>query len=129
MSTLREAAQQALMALEDACGNRCNVENNPCYQRIVAEVLRAALAQPDEKFCDTHCAWTDHHSDCDLRTAAFEEANRRANAGWRLMCKKMVAIEREACAEIINDNTDGDGICCADDLLAAIRARLDGGQP
>jgi hypothetical protein len=51
-----------------------------------------------------------------------EEAYRRCNAGWALMCKKMVAAEREAFVEIINDNTDGDGICCADDLLAAIRA-------
>lgn len=29
---------------------------------------------------------------------ATEEANARANASWTLMCKKMVAIEREACA-------------------------------
>jgi hypothetical protein len=28
---------------------------------------------------------------------ATEEANARANASWELMCKKMVAIEREAC--------------------------------
>lgn len=25
--------------------------------------------------------------------------------------------------KIINDNTDSDGICCADDLLVAIKAR------
>ena len=30
-----------------------------------------------------------------------EEANARANASWTLMCKKMVAIEREACAKIV----------------------------
>jgi hypothetical protein len=28
---------------------------------------------------------------------ATEEANARANASWELMCKKMVAFEREAC--------------------------------
>ena len=28
---------------------------------------------------------------------ATEEANAKANASWTLMCKKMVAIEREAC--------------------------------
>jgi hypothetical protein len=28
----------------------------------------------------------------------------------------------EEIEKIINDNTDSDGICCADDLLAAIRA-------
>jgi hypothetical protein len=31
---------------------------------------------------------------------ATEEANARANASWTLMCKKMVAIEREACAKL-----------------------------
>ena len=28
-----------------------------------------------------------------------EQANARSNASWALMCKKMVAAEREACAE------------------------------
>jgi hypothetical protein len=32
---------------------------------------------------------------------ATEEANARANASWELMCKKMVAFEREACAKIV----------------------------
>ncbi len=31
---------------------------------------------------------------------ATEEANRRANASWKLMCEKMVAAEREACAQL-----------------------------
>ena len=31
---------------------------------------------------------------------ATEEANAKANASWTLMCKKMVAIEREACAKV-----------------------------
>lgn len=35
----------------------------------------------------------------------------------------VAAAEREAVIAIVNDNTDGDGLCCADDLLAAIRAR------
>jgi len=29
-----------------------------------------------------------------------EEINRRANASWSLMCEKMVAAEREACAKV-----------------------------
>jgi hypothetical protein len=28
--------------------------------------LRAALAQLDESFCDSHCTWHDHHPDCAL---------------------------------------------------------------
>jgi hypothetical protein len=31
---------------------------------------------------------------------ATEEANARANASWTLMCEKMVAFEREACAKV-----------------------------
>ena len=34
---------------------------------------------------------------------ATEEATRRANASWTLMCEKMVAAEREACAKICDD--------------------------
>jgi len=33
---------------------------------------------------------------------ATEEANATANASWTLMCKKMVAIEREACAKLVD---------------------------
>lgn len=31
---------------------------------------------------------------------ATEEANAKANASWTLMCEKMVASEREACAQV-----------------------------
>ena len=34
---------------------------------------------------------------------ATEEANAKANASWTLMCKKMVAIEREACAKVCDE--------------------------
>ena len=34
---------------------------------------------------------------------ATEEANARANASWTLMCKKMVALEREACAKVCDE--------------------------
>ena len=34
---------------------------------------------------------------------ATEEANARANASWTLMCKKMVAFEREACARVCDE--------------------------
>ena len=35
-----------------------------------------------------------------VRADEREEANRRANASWTLMCEKMVAAEREACAKV-----------------------------
>ena len=34
---------------------------------------------------------------------ATEEANAKAKASWTLMCKKMVAIEREACAKVCDE--------------------------
>jgi hypothetical protein len=35
----------------------------------------------------------------------IEEANRRANASWTLMCEKMVAAEREACAAVCEEQS------------------------
>ena len=35
----------------------------------------------------------------------------------------VAAAEREAVIAIVNDLSDSDGVCCTDDLLAAIRAR------
>ena len=63
---------------------------------------------------------------------ATEEANARANASWELMCKKMVAFEREACAKVcdeliapdeysITDKSMWDVTCI--DCAEAIRAR------
>jgi hypothetical protein len=74
------------------------------------------------------------------RTAAkaTDEANARANASWTLMCKKMVAAEREACAKVCDDLyrvwtlTDEDDLNPPDalDCKRAIRARAqaDGGE-
>lgn len=61
---------------------------------------------------------------------ATEEANARANASWTLMCEKMVAFEREACAKVANQISDkygygyyGNEVDTADEIAAAIRAR------
>ena len=55
------------------------------------------------------------------RTAAkaTDEANARANASWTLMCKKMVAAERDACLQIQEDWQ----YTYANDLVQKIRAR------
>ena len=56
---------------------------------------------------------------------ATEEAYARANASWTLMCKKMVAIEREACAKVCDELSDKhtwEG-SYADECAQAIRAR------
>ena len=58
--------------------------------------------------------WTNYDSQ-DERFKAFEalvradereETNRRANASWTLMCEKMVAAEREACAKDFEAEAD-----------------------
>lgn len=65
MSELRKAAQMALEALNLASRNGTDglkrYELKELDDTITA--LRAALAQPDEKFCDANCVWTDHHPD------------------------------------------------------------------
>jgi len=53
---------------------------------------------------------------------ATEEANARANASWTLMCEKMVAFEREACAKVCESHGTWDN---TETIAKAIRA---GGQ-
>ena len=50
---------------------------------------------------------------------ATEETNARANASWTLMCEKMVAFEREACAKVCEYNFSDGALIIAE----AIRAR------
>ena len=50
---------------------------------------------------------------------ATEEANTRANASWELMCKKMVAFEREACAKVCEE----EGLLWGRRYATTIRAR------
>ena len=38
-----------------------------------------------------------------LEEKATERANARANKSWTLMCEKMVAFEREACAKVCEE--------------------------
>ena len=37
-----------------------------------------------------------------IRADAMETATRAANESWTLMCKKMVELEREACASVVD---------------------------
>ena len=63
-----------------------------------------------------------------VREQAIAEANAKANASWTLMCEKMVAIEREACANsmakivMIPTYTHG-ALVKLSDVVNAIRAR------
>ena len=43
----KEALELALEALEDACGERCNAEYNPCFQREAITAIKEALAEQE----------------------------------------------------------------------------------
>jgi hypothetical protein len=47
--TDREAMKQALEALEEACGDRCNAEYNPCHARTAITSLRQAIEQAEKQ--------------------------------------------------------------------------------
>lgn len=53
----------------------------------------------------------------------MHEAGVNPNLGAHRFAALVAQAEREAMVAIVNDNSDSDGLCCADDLLAAIRAR------
>jgi len=54
---------------------------------------------------------------------ATEEANATANASWTLMCKKMVAFEREACAKVCEEYAIGLERNYSEIIADKIRAR------
>jgi hypothetical protein len=90
MTDLKKAAQQALEALEDACGDRCNAEYNPCWQREVAETLRTALAEPSRAQQMTEAGYTRRPTLREMAEPLTEEeidvvlkkAREDAEAGW-----------------------------------------------
>jgi hypothetical protein len=45
MQVDRKVLEEAIAALEDACGGRCNAEYNPCWQQEMAQTLKAALKE------------------------------------------------------------------------------------
>ena len=82
---------------------------------------------------DWNLASSVHFSEEDLQTFAdliredaTEQANARAKTSWTLMCKKMVAAEREACAKVCDEYDVADDVnSCdtAEGIAIAIRAR------
>ena len=45
ITILEAALRQAVEALEDACGGRCNAEYNPCWQREAITTAKQALGE------------------------------------------------------------------------------------
>jgi len=58
----------------------------------------------------------------EMRELDIQEANRRANAGWSLMCKKMVAAEQDRCCRIIF------GLCLSDNNAQEIVNKIRSGE-
>ena len=63
-----------------------------------------------------------------IEAAATEKANERANASWSSMCEKMVAAERDACAQVCEQQARhaGDPVTfytAVGQCASAIRAR------
>ena len=56
------------------------------------------------------------------RDVDIQEANLRANTAWSLMCRKMVAAERERCCRIIF------GLCVSDNNAQEIVDRIRSGE-
>ncbi len=87
--------------------------------KTIEEMAREAdpKANLSEPYCLDHetRAWLERFAAL-VAAAATEAANARANTSWALMCKKMVAAEKEACAKQL------DALGC-DHCAAAIRAR------
>jgi hypothetical protein len=63
------------------------------------------------------------HFEALVRADEREETNRRANASWTLMCEKMVAAEREACAKAAADFLTSGRSPLGRSVADAIRAR------
>ena len=90
--------------------------------------LRAALAQPEQE----PVAWRLLNASppviCQQYPQALLDLGVKIEPLYTAPPQRKPLTERETFVAIINDNTDGDGICCADDLLAAIRAHGIGGE-
>jgi len=61
--TKDEALRLALEAFETLM-----IERGSIYEKAITAIKAALEAkdEPWEKFCDSHCVWTDHHPDCKL---------------------------------------------------------------
>jgi len=126
MSDLRKAAEQALIVLRciDYDSFDTVVSGPDKYMCDDAyDALSAALAQPEQE----PVAYLWQHGETG-RTRVIEKdqvwtaSNQWNRVGPLYLHPPQRKPLTEEIEKIINDNTDGDGICCADDLLAAIRA-------
>ena len=97
-------------------------------KRTIMEMAREAWAEAGERWVVG--AWFDDRAKAFeafaamVREDATAETNAKANASWTLMCEKMVAIEREACAKVCEQH-GYDHYCgnVTDKIAETIRSR------
>lgn len=71
MNTQEQAAfDKMVLALEEACGNRCNAEYNPCYAR---EALAAANAVSEQGHVSWNLRYADSTPKLNVGHSAFED--------------------------------------------------------
>jgi hypothetical protein len=92
--TKDEALRLALEALESGekmqNGRLVWIEHDISLVKQAIPAIKAALEakdEPWEKFCDSHCVWTDHHPDCKLAQRTWvgltDEERGQVYADWR----------------------------------------------
>ncbi len=93
------------------------------------DIIRMAReADPKANLSEPYCldhetrAWLERFAAL-VAAAATEAANARANTSWALMCKKMVAAEKEECAKVCEPQEEHDDPLTAWKIAETIRAR------
>lgn len=82
-SSTAEHESDPLKAVQDLLAYHADIAVDPRVSGAAAKLIEQVKAE--------------------VESAATERANERANASWALMCEKMVAAEREACAKVCDE--------------------------
>jgi hypothetical protein len=125
------SAEKSMITYEGSC-NWCGESEGSMTQDDVIEMARQAGFFVKDNDAYSPSVQEDHELTPFLvafahlvADKATEEANAKANASWTLMCKKMVAIERESCANLVEESSLPDTYSqeCLPDIANEIRAR------
>jgi len=87
--TQTEALRLALEALEDLGMKHYENTGEVLYKETFTAIKAALEAkdEPWEKFCDSHCVWTDHHPNCKLAQRTWvgltDEERGQVYIDWR----------------------------------------------
>jgi hypothetical protein len=115
MTSLREAAQQALEALDAYSWEQVNAAR---------AALRTALAEPEQTFMAEYKFRTyGYYQDADGKMQVGEIPEEMLTVSVEELIEEAVLAEREACAKVCETEWGIDGQHTANEFAAAIRAR------